>query len=81
VSTTAAALIVVGVLAFSLPAAYWQIRRAMGGESTRERLVREVHERARAATAMDPIAIAQADRAGFDRLHAAVRGEQQNGDA
>lgn len=49
-STTAAALTVFAVLAVSLPAAYWQIRRALAeGESTRERLIREAHERADAA--------------------------------
>jgi hypothetical protein len=73
VSTTEAALTVLATLAFSLPAAYWQIRRAAGVESTRDRLVREAHERAEAAAVHDDAAIAEF----CDRLRDAIRNEQR----
>jgi cytochrome oxidase assembly protein ShyY1 len=68
VSTTAAALTVLATLAVSLPAAYWQIQRAASVESTRDRLVREAHERAAAAAVLDDAAI----NAGCDRLWDAI---------
>lgn len=40
-STLEAALVVVAVLAFSLPAAYWQLRRAQRHEAARDRIIRE----------------------------------------
>jgi len=45
VSTTAAALTVLATLAISLPATYWQIRRAAGAESTRDRIIHEARQR------------------------------------
>jgi hypothetical protein len=78
-STSAAFLTVLAVLAFSLPAAYWQIRRAMAaGESTRDRLIREAHEHAATAAVLDPATLARADDAdraliaGCQRLLTAV---------
>ena len=44
-STLSAVLTVAAVLAVSLPAAYWQIRRARAEESTRDRIIRESLER------------------------------------
>lgn len=69
-SSLEAALIVAGVLGFSLPAAYWQIRRAAREESVRDRIVREAHERARAAARSDGHTLAAAARA--ERLPADI---------
>lgn len=44
-STLSAVLTVAAVLAVSLPAAYWQIRRARAEESARDRIIRESLER------------------------------------
>lgn len=86
-STPTAALIVLAVLAVGLPAAYWQIRRACDYESDRDRIVREAHERARAAAQLDDLELAYSlpayDRAwdaGVERLWNAVRDEQQKGE-
>jgi hypothetical protein len=84
-STLSAALTVVAVLAFSLPAAYWQIRRAMAEESTRDRIVREAHERAETARLLDGLELAWSLPAytspdldaGCDRLRQAIRDQQQ----
>jgi hypothetical protein len=78
-STTAAFAAVLAVVAFSLPAAWWQIRRAAAVESTRDRLIREAHQRARAAAVLDPVTLARAEAAdralaaGCHRLLTAVR--------
>lgn len=67
-SSTAAALTVLATLAVSLPATYLQIQRAARVESTRDRLIREAHERATDAADQDDAAIA----AGCDRLRDAI---------
>lgn len=81
-----AGFLVLAFLGASLSAAYWQIQRAMREESTRDRLIREAHERAAAAREWDAIALAwdlpaydgpDLD-AGLERLRRAVRDEQQN---
>jgi hypothetical protein len=87
-STTAAALTVAAVLGFSLPAAYWQIRRAMAEESARDRIIREAHQRARTAAALDPITLTQPGPGDFletdpelavrfAHLRQAIRDQQQ----
>ncbi|WP_406444450.1 hypothetical protein OHB14_36470 [Streptomyces sp. NBC_01613] len=83
-STLEALAIIAAILAFSLPAAYWQIRRACHVvESERDRIIRAAHERAEAARLLDPITLAQSERTyqayadGRARLLAAVREEQQ----
>lgn len=71
VSTTAAALTVAAVLLVGVPGLYCQIRRAAAHESAKDRIVRETHERARAAALMDPVALAEVDEA---RLRTNVEG-------
>lgn len=79
-SSLAAFAVVVAVLAVSLPAAYWQIRRAQRGESTRDRIVREAHERAESAREAEDLeriyslpVYDPAWEAGLERLWDAVR--------
>lgn len=82
-STLAAALTVAALLGFSLAATVWQIRRAVRHESTRNRLIREAHERAAAARETDGLellyslpAYDPAWDAGRERLWNAVRDGQ-----
>jgi hypothetical protein len=65
-STAAAALIVLAVLLVGVPALYVQIRRAAAHESTKARIVRETHERARAAALSDPVTLTAADEVASD---------------
>lgn len=68
-STRAAAVTSRAVLLVVLPAAYrWLLRRWRRAESTCDRLIREAHERADAARALDDAAL----DAGCDRLWAAM---------
>jgi hypothetical protein len=83
-STLAACLTVAAVIGFSLPAAYWQIRRAHSIESERDRIVREAHQRADLAAKIDGLEIAwrlpaydpELD-AGCDRLRQAIRDHRE----
>lgn len=59
-STLEGFLIIYAVLAVGAPIAYVQIRRAARGESDRDRIVREAHERAAAAGQSDPTVLARA---------------------
>jgi sirohydrochlorin ferrochelatase len=71
-STAAAALTVAAVLAVSLPAAWWQIRRAARHPSERDRLIRAAHQQAEAARLSDPITLAEPDatRRYLERIEA-----------
>ena len=53
-STTAAALTVVAILAVTVPAAYWQIRRAMRHDAARDRIIRAACAYDGAVAANDP---------------------------
>lgn len=87
-STVSAFLTVLAVVVVGLASSYWHIRRAMGEESRRNRIIREARERAEAARQLDPTMLARAagpadphwvDR--NERLLRALRGEQQDGGA
>lgn len=78
-SATAAALTVAAVLAVSLLAGCWQIRRAGREEPTRERIVREAHERAELARDLDDMELVWSLAAGCERLRDAIHNEQQKG--
>ncbi|MEU9333189.1 hypothetical protein AB0D49_08485 [Streptomyces sp. NPDC048290] len=77
-STVPAALISFAFVAVALwLAALWMSRREARRESTRDRLVREAHERADSAARTDEATLAAASSAdpwqsGRDRLHHAV---------
>lgn len=86
-STLSASLIVVAVVAVGLASSYWHVSRAMGEESSRDRIIREAHERADDAAVLDPTTIARAAgpadphwAAGVARIHAAVRDGQRGED-
>lgn len=86
-STLTAFLIVLAVVVIGLASSYCQVRRAMGEESTRDRIIRQAHERAEDAALLDPTTIARAAgpadpqwAAGVARIHRAVRDEQQKGE-
>jgi hypothetical protein len=77
-STAAAALTVFAFLLVALPVAHRLILRRAQRGSTRDRLIREAHERAHAAAVLDPVTLARADDAdhaliaGCERLLTAV---------
>ncbi|MFI5687842.1 hypothetical protein [Streptomyces sp. NPDC051636] len=87
-STATAVLITAAVLAFSLPAAYWQIRRAQRHESVRDRIIRESCEYAGLAAQVDDLelcwdlpAYQRPDPdldAGCDRLWDAIRDHRED---
>lgn len=87
-NTTAAAVTVVVVLAVSLPAAYWQFRRAQRHEAQRARFIRAVEEKADTARkwpaieeAWDLDAYDGPDlNARLERLRQAIRDEQRKGE-
>ena len=79
-SAAAAALTVAAVLAVSLLAGCWQIRRAGREEPTRDRIVREAHERSRAAAEVDELELIWSLAARCEGLRDAIHNEQTKGD-
>lgn len=59
----ASAAIVAALLGVALFGGCWQIRRAQRAESERDRIVREAHERARAAALLDSRTLAEVPQA------------------
>ncbi|MFE7972965.1 hypothetical protein [Streptomyces shenzhenensis] len=83
-SSHAIAIAILAFLAASLAGGIWQVRRAARTESTRDRIVREAHERAEAAREADALELLYSlpayDRvwaAGRDRLWDAIHDDQQ----
>lgn len=85
-SPAATVLTLVILAAVAVPLVRWQLRWALREESTRDRIIRENHERAEAARLLDPITLAQSERTyqeyaeGRARMLAAVLGEQHEED-
>lgn len=76
-STLAAVLTIYALLSASASGTYVLIRHASGRESTRDRLIRQAHERATDAAVLGDAAI----NAGCDRLRDAIHDHRKEEEA